>query len=181
MRFFASFSLGLLLLTSCGGRGENALKHSAAAEVQRAHMALRVLEEHGETRKIGLIIQNPTEIPIQSVRAWVRFDPLKLALTDLVVEDSRFVLFAPGEREIDNEEGFLKFGGAVTSALSDREILIATFTARLLSDDGGFDRPLLAFYDWRKEGDGHTAVLSLSEDELLPVLNIVQPPSGLSL
>jgi hypothetical protein len=185
MRLFPSLLVGLLLLTSCSVPGrkiedENALLHSAAAEIFSARIALRVLEENGDTKKIGIVVFNPLQAPIQSVRAWVSFDPHLLLLDDLAIEDSRFVLFPPGERTIDTDLGYLKFGGAVTSPLSERELLVATFTVRTINDDGTYDRPLLSFYDWRAEGDGHTAVLSFEEEEK-KVLNIVQPPSGLLL
>ena len=124
----SSFLIGtLLLLSSCALRGagnpENALQHSAAAEVLTARMALRILEEQGETKTVGIVVQNPARVPIQSVRAWVRFDPEVLSVRDLVVADSRFILFPPGERTIDSEEGFLKFGGAVSNPISDPELL----------------------------------------------------------
>ncbi len=184
MRSFAPLLIGVLLLSSCTQATtrvdpENALLHSAAAEVLTARMALRILEEQGDMRTVGIVVLNPAGTAIQSVRAWVRFDPEALLVQDLVVQENRFVLFAPGERTVDRQEGFVKFGGAVKNPLSDPELLLATFTVRLLAEDGGFDRPVLSFYDWRSEGDGHTAVLSLSEN--LGVLNIVQPPSGLSL
>lgn len=179
----SSFLLGLLLLTSCtqggGDRAENALLHSAAAETLTATMHLKVLEEHGGMRKIAVVVLNPAEVPIRSVRAWVRFDPGMLQIENFTVEDSRFVLFAPGEFEIDPLEGFVKFGGAAEAPLVDRELLLATFTVRILQENGRYQRPLLSFYDWRGTGDGHTAILSLPSPQ--SVLNILKPPSSLSL
>ena len=180
----SSLLLGLLLLlTSCVGGGndtEDALRHPAAAETLTAKISLKVLEEHGGTRKIGIVVLNPAEVPIRSVRAWVRFDPTLLHVRDFTVTDPRFSLFAPGERSVDHREGFVKFGGAAVSLLSDRELLLATFVVELQTEDGRYDRPILSFYDWRSEGDGHTAVLSLPSPQKT-VLNIVQPPFSLPL
>ena len=188
MRFFSSLLLGLLVLSSCAGAGdtpkENQLLHPAAAEMFTAELSLRILAEKGATRTVGIVLRNSAEVPVQSVRAWVKFDPKVLFIDNFIVEDGRFSLFAPGERDIDMQEGFVKFGGAVSAPFTDRETLLASFIVHLPKKKAAGPIPL-TFHDWQAEGSGHTAVLSLPENLRdagpLGVLNIVQPPSSLAL
>jgi len=167
--------IGLLLLTSCGSAEnkidpKNGLVHRSAGE-QTVVMSLRVLVEQDEVRTIGIVVSNPAQVPIQSIRAWVRFDPETMTVQDLTITDARFILFAPGERTIDQEKGMVRLGGAVHEPIDDEEVLFATFTLRSSSSEA----PVFAFYDWRAEGDGHTAVLSLTEDVATNILTA--PPS----
>ena len=166
--------LGILLITSCSSGTpdpDNALQHGAAKEDLSARLVLRVLKDQGQVKKVGVIVLNPAGAPIQSIRSWVRFDSAALQVKDLAIEDGRFSLFAPGEREIDLAEGFVKLGGAVRKPLHDKEILFASFTIRSPSKEA----PVLSFYDWKAEGDGHTAVLSLHEKSIVNILHA--PPS----
>jgi len=169
--------IGLLILASCGSAEnqvapDNGLVHRSAGE-QTVVMSLRILVEQEEERTVGIVVSNPAQVPIQSIRAWVRFDPETVTVQDLTIADDRFILFAPGERTIDQEEGMIRLGGAVSEPIDDEEILFATFIVRSLDED-----TFLTFYDWRTEGDGHTAVLSLSEET---VTNILIAPSSLEL
>lgn len=174
--FFLSAGVLLLLLSCSSGNGPDAdrsLSHSVAPESLSARMALRVIEDQGERKLMAIVIHNPEHIPVQSVRAWVRFDPALLSLSDLAIEDGRFALFAPGEREIDSAEGFVKIGAAAQSPIRDAFFTLATFTAESAEAD-----PVLSFYDWRENGDGHTAVLTITEDG---IQNILQTPPLIEL
>ena len=176
MKYFLSL-IGLLLLISCGEAEDqsvqdNGLLHGSAAE-QTVSMMLRVLEEDGEEKTLGIVVENPMQEPIQSIRAWIRFDPESISVRDLTVVDGRFILFAPGERTIDTVGGMVKLGGAVTKPVTDKEILFATFIVRSLDED-----IVLTFYDWRAEGNGHVAVLSMKDNT---VKNILIAPSSLEL
>ena len=170
---------GLLLLTSCGAEKEQSsgstLKHSTAPDTLSARLELRLLEERQGTSTIGIVIHNPERVPVQSVRSWIQFNPSSMRVQNLGIVESRFALFAPGERTIDRREGFVKLGAAAQSPITDEEIVFATFTVRA---DSGDVPSALSFYDWREEGNGHTAVLSLKEDS---VQNIVRLPSSLPL
>jgi len=135
-------------------------------------MVLRLLENSGDTKRVGILIQNPTHAPIQSIRAWVRFDPETVQVSDLTIEDGRLTLFAPNERDIDMEEGFVRIGAATREPITDSLMTLATFTMESSST------PTLTFYDWREGGDGHTAVLSLDGQS---VKNLLQAPPSLEL
>ena len=168
---------GLLLLVACGRQastnGDQELKHAVAPDTLSARLELRILEKNAGKATIGIVIINPERVPIQSVRSWVKFDPLTMRVQDLGIVERRFALFAPGERTIDRREGFIKLGAAAKQPVADDEILFATFSVR-----ADHTPVALTFYDWREEGDGHTALLSLSEDA---IVNIVRAPSSIAL
>ncbi len=163
--------IGILTLVSCGfGREpnpDNALSHSAAPTMHTARMVLRVLEDRGTEKKLGIVVQNPGRVPIQSVRSWVRFDPEAADISDLAIEQGDLVLFAPGERMINQAEGFVQIGAAARTPIRDDVFTVASFTVR--------GTPVLTFYDWRPEGDGHSALLSLQEGDVTNIL--ASPPS----
>jgi len=171
--------IGLILLTSCGAEkkqsNNNELKHAVALDSLTARLELRLMQKIQGVSTIGIVIHNPSRAPIQSVRSWVQFDPSAMRIRDLGIVESRFALFAPGERMIDSSEGFVKLGAAAQTPITDEEIVFATFTVRLASGD---TPSALSFYDWREEGNGHTAVLLLEEDA---VTNILRLPTALSL
>lgn len=173
--------LALFLGTACAPAGRqpepsSSLRHAPSPEALTATMELRTLREERGVHTIGIVITNPEGVPIQSVRSWVRFDPLTVNVQNLSIADDRFVLFAPGERTVDTTLGLVKIGTAAREPIRDTEILVATFTVRVSAR--GAEAPVLAFYDWRAEGDGHTAVLSLSRGG---VANVAEAPRSLAL
>lgn len=174
--FFLSCGILLFLLSCSSGnspRADQSLSHGVAPEHLSTRMALRVIDDDGGRKTVAIVLHNPEHIPVQSVRAWVRFDPASLSLDDLAIQDGRFALFAPGEREIDSVEGFVKIGAALRSPIRDSFLTLATFTVESFESD-----PVLSFYDWREGGDGHTAVLTISEQG---IHNILQTPPLIEL
>ena len=168
-----------MLLTGCGGaekepNPEQALRKNSAPEELSARLELRILKRSEEKNTIGIILLNPSGTPIQSVRSWVQFDPATTQVSDLQMVDARFTLFAPGERTI--EDGFVKIGVAAVDSIHDESVLLASFTAAKTSATGV--PAILRFYDWKSEGDGHSALLSF-EGEV--IRNVLAPPSSLQL
>ena len=177
MRILFSSIIGILLLmTSCSVsstlRDDRSLMHDAVPETFSARLVLRVLREEGDRKVLAIVVQNTDRLPIQSVRAWVRFDPMELKASDLTMEDGRFALFAPGEREIDSVSGFIKIGAAAREPVSDDLATLATFTIQSSA------KPVLTFYDWREEGDGHAAILTLKDGK---ASNILTAPPAIEL
>jgi hypothetical protein len=165
---------GLLLLSSCRvGESGKELAHGVAGDVRTARLSIELLgEEEGEWR-VGIALENPAEVPVQSIRSWIQFDAARLGISDLHIEDGRFVLFAPGEKVIE-DEGFIQLGGAVREVITDKNLLFASFRVRERSGRKSGTPTFLSFYDWRAEGNGHTAVLSLGSHG---AVNIIEAPS----
>jgi hypothetical protein len=153
---------------------ENRLRHNVSAEDLTATMQLRVIESDEENMTIGIVVKNPNNVPIQSIRSWVRYGEDGVSAKSLEIIDERFSLFAPGEQEIDGQKGIVKIGAAASEAVTDEEILFATFNLNVKEGS----RIVLAFHNWQAEGDGHTAVISWEENAIKHVL---QAPSSLEL
>ncbi len=171
--FSAIGLLILFLLAGCGASNQE-IKHPAAMDLLNAEMFFHVGDEQGQQKTISIFVKNPESLPIQSVRAWIKFDPAAVRITDLKVEEERLSLVAPGETDIDSEEGLVKIGVASSEAISEGLIKVASFKVLKI----GTQPAVLTFYDWRAEGDGHTAVLFLEERE---AINILKAPSSISL
>ena len=153
---------------------KHGLKHSASAEVLTADIKLVVNSVDEKSGTVDVVVKNPQSSPIQSARSWVRFDPEAITVSNLVLRDTRFSLFAPDEQGIDINRGFIKFGGASPESITDTEIMLMSFDYEKLGDSD----TVLTFYDWKAKGDGHTAVVILNEN--IP-MNILQVPSHITL
>lgn len=175
------FLTGFLILASCGGSGNGeTLSHGVAGDALTARMAFEILGEEEGGVRIGIVVRNPARVPLQSIRSWVRFDPAHARVSDLRVEDGRFSLFAPREREVNEADGFIQLGGAVRSGVKEERVLFASFRVRRIGDRtaGGIAPAILSFYDWNAEGAGHTAALSLGPHG---AVNIIDAPLSLVL
>ena len=153
---------------------DNRLIHNVAVEDLTVSMKLVVVESDGENMTIGIEVLNPNNVPIQSIRSWVRYGEVGVTAEDLEIKDKRFSLFAPGEQEIDEEKGIVKIGVAANESVLDEEILFATFKLKVQKGK----HAMLSFHNWKAAGDGHTAVISWEDNTIKHVL---QAPSSLEL
>lgn len=172
---------GFLLLLSCAaGQGnDERFSHGVAPDTLTAHLSLEALSKEESGQRIGIVLRNPAALPVQSIRSWMRFDPALVAISDLRIEDGRFSLFAPKERQVNETTGFLQLGGAARIAIAEERILFASFHVERTSGRTRETSPvILSFYDWKAEGNGHTAVLSLGSHG---AVNIIEAPSSLPL
>ena len=168
---------GLFLITilvGCTSGSGDEMLHSVAPDDLTAEMRLVVLSDRGSEKEIGIVIQNPDNYPIQSVRAWVKFDSSAVSITNLSQDEERLSLTAPGEMEIDSEEGFVKIGVASASPLREGVLNVASFKVRVIGES-----PILTFHDWREDGTGHVAVLMINEEG--KAVNVLSAPSSISL
>lgn len=176
MRFLFSSIIALLILVSCGGGTtismDQELQHAVAPTELSARMTLKVLSEQNGEKRMRIVIENPARVPIQSVRAWLAFDPSLATVRNLVIEDQRFFLFAPDEKNIDTSLGFVKIGAAVREPIIDPVVTLASMDVSPRRSDVP---PVFTFHDWREEGDGHSAVLSFENGKLHNILSA--PPS----
>lgn len=177
--------LSLMLLASCassdtpagdngeGETGTQALLHRTAPSTLAVDLHLRVLDHGGGRTVVGIVVRNARRRAIQSVRSWIQFDPRVATVEDLTILDQRFSLSPPGEREIAATEGMVRLGVATPSAVQDEELLLASLAIIPRSRWRGVR---LTFYDWRADGEGHTAVLSVNDRGIpIPLLRLPDP------
>ena len=84
---------------------------------------------------ITILLSNPSQIKIQSVRTWISFPPGTLQVSDLKINDDIFDLLAPGELNIDSINGLVKIGAASTSGTEAGSLFVASFKAKNISNN----------------------------------------------
>lgn len=82
---------------------------------------------------LDLVIENPKREMITSVRAKLKYDPQMIEIVDLDTEESDFPLAAPGENDVNKEEGSIIIGRSfMGGSKSDLEFLVASITVQPL-------------------------------------------------
>lgn len=70
--------------------------------------------KYNEPQKIDLIIKNPRQEMVTSIRAKIKYDSTKLNIDALETDLSDFPLGAPGENNIDVDQGTITIGRSLT-------------------------------------------------------------------
>ncbi len=80
-----------------------------------------------ETVEVDLYVKNPRQEMVTSIRAKLKYDPLSMSILELNTDESDFPLGAPGENNIDEDNGTVSIGRALTGgSLSNDEFYIGT-------------------------------------------------------
>ncbi len=112
----------------------------------------------GETLDIDLVVQNPGERPISSIRTWLTYDPDVLEGTDITINDIAFPEITPGEEDFSAEDGYVKIQvSAIDDAIpTDYWIHVARiqFTVKKEISPG----TVMNFHD--VQPNGHTVIMS---------------------
>lgn len=145
-RFFSLFGLSLLLgsMVSLTHAEETELTFAferSCEETESACLSEIDVEEEVyvlqsmEEQKIDLLIKNPQKDGINSYRLKLSFNPEKLLVTQLNVNQDDFSLREPNADKIDVEDGVLLLGGAIAGASrNDEEFLLASVVVKPLQE-----------------------------------------------
>ena len=111
-----------------------------------------------EPVEIDLFIENPRLEMLTSMRAKLKYDPLKLDIVRLQTEESDFPLGAPGENDIDRENGTITIGRSLTGgSRSDGEFFVGRLEVMPYADAA-----TLEFINYQSTELGDTAILFTS-------------------
>ena len=111
----------------------------------------------GQEFTVDIMLKNPSQQNVISVRSWLSYDPMALQATALDTKDSVFNLAAPGEDDISASEGKVKIGRSnISGGVSDTEVKVATVHFQVQSALVG--KTTLSFYDYQVSELGHTSV-----------------------
>ena len=111
----------------------------------------------GDILDVDLVIQNPKEVEISRVRAWLSYDPNILEGQSLAINDVDFATVTPGESDFDSTEGYAKMESSTdSSGVSDSAILFARLQFRVKKTVAGGSP--ISFHD--VQSGGHTMVLT---------------------
>lgn len=116
----------------------------------------------GDTLDVDLILQNGPSDAIQSVRAWLQYDPAVLEGTNIIIGDT-FPTTTPGEANFDADRGYAMIQAGSETPSTDPTINVAelTFTVKSIPVGG---RSVLSFYDQGSDTP-HTAVYNGSSTQ----------------
>ena len=137
-----------------------------------AEVTLVKTQETDTSVTIDVIIKNPTQAPLTSIRAFVAYNTKALQGKTVVInDDSPFHLTAPGEDDFDTDLGIAKIGVSTTElqTANDKEIAIAT----LIFDKKENTTTALDFFDVR-DGGGTYVLMSTGDQGQV---NILTQPS----
>ncbi len=107
-----------------------------------------------EAVDIDLYIKNPRLEMVTSMRAKLKFDPTKLNIMSLDTDQSDFPLAAPGENDIDIDNGTITIGRSLTGgSLSNEEFFVGTISMMPYTNDA-----MLEFLNYQNTELGDTGV-----------------------
>lgn len=128
-----------------GGDAELILKPSATSVVK------------GQEFTVDVMLKNPSQQNVISVRSWLSYDPMLLQATALETKDSVFNLAAPGEDNISAAEGKVKIGRSnISGGVTDAEVKVAT--VHFMVQGALAAKATLSFFDYQVSELGHTSV-----------------------
>jgi hypothetical protein len=108
-----------------------------------------------EPMSIDLVVDNPNREPISSAKAKLKYDPLMLDVVRIDTNYSDFDMTAPGEDEIDQNEGTAVIGmGMIGQARTDEELTLATFRITPIAPNA-----MLEFMNFQNSEVGDTVVI----------------------
>ena len=125
------------------------------AELMLKPSAIQVSQ--GQEFTVDIMLKNPSQQNVISVRSWLSYDPMALQATAIDTKDSVFNLGAPGEDDISASEGKIKIGRSnISGGVTDAEVKVATVHFQVQSALAG--KTTISFYDYQVGELGHTGV-----------------------
>lgn len=112
----------------------------------------------GEERKIDLFIQNPKTEMITSIKAKLKYDPTKMQISGVDIENSDFPLPEPMSNKVNKKEGTVDIGLTfVRGSQNDSEFYVMTLAITPIVEGAR-----LEFLNYQKTELGDTLVLFTS-------------------
>jgi Cohesin domain len=141
--------VAVMLLFAGTALAESDAELTLAPSVQQA--------SKGDEFTVDVMLKNPSQQNVISVRTWLSYDPKALSATALDTSASPFALPAPGEDGISADEGRVMIGRAnITGGVKDAQVKVATVHFKVLS--AYKDKTTISFYDYQVNELGHTSV-----------------------
>lgn len=171
IRLFSGCLTLMLLLSGCGSETSiDAPDLRQKVESERTlekdvSFSLETVSESADTVIVRILLQNPSQQNLVSLRSWLTFPAGMLEGKEMTLaKNSFFQLTAPGENTFDNVLGMAKIGIALDENFSDETTEVATVSF-LKKQEGTAP---VSFFD--AHAKGHTDALISFEGELRSVL-----------
>ncbi|MBN1258966.1 fibronectin type III domain-containing protein [Candidatus Peregrinibacteria bacterium] len=164
---FIALTVGLTTLAFAQG-GESTLELKPSVTQANA----------GDEFTVDVILKNPLQENIISVRAWFTYDPSALEGMNISFEGSPFTLAAPGEDIFSAAEGRVKIGRSnITGGMKEAEAKVASIRFRVKAQNPV--TTVISPYDYQVTELGHVSVNII--DQGFPVNILSSAPGDIKL
>lgn len=124
----------------------------------------------GQEFTVDVMVKNPSQESIISVRTWLDYDPTVLEAEAIDTSNTPFTLAAPGEDTVSSSEGKVKIGRSnIAGGMKDAEAKVATIKFKVLGALAG--KTSIEFYDYQVSELGHTSVNIIQDGFPLNILS----------
>ena len=132
----------------------------------------------GDEFAVDVIVKNPGQQAIISVRAWLEYDANALEGLSVSSEGSPFTLSAPGEDTFAPQENHVKIGRSnIMGGMKDAEAKVATVRFRVKTSNPV--TTVISPYDYQVTELGHTSINII--DQGFPVNILTQAPESIKI
>lgn len=159
-RFFISVAIFLLTYSFVSAQG------TADLELKTSNTNLKI----GDEFLVDIVLKNPNQNNIISVRSWLDFDSSVLEAVSIDSSKSKFTLVAPGEDFVSNTDEKVKIGRSnISGGVKDLETTVATVKFKVISNSKL--NSSIDFYDYQVSELGHTSVNIIDQNFPLNILS----------
>ncbi|OIO52086.1 hypothetical protein COT40_02040 [Candidatus Peregrinibacteria bacterium CG08_land_8_20_14_0_20_41_10] len=129
----------------------------------------RVIYHSADSFTVKIILNNPGQISLASVRSWLTYDPLKLEAQRIDTQNSIFEIVTPGENTFNQTQGIVQIGRGALQNINQINSLVAEiiFKVKPLSTE---TISTLDFYDFTGGINGHTTVATVENGAIKTLL-----------
>ncbi|MBN2095999.1 hypothetical protein JW752_01215 [Candidatus Peregrinibacteria bacterium] len=132
----------------------------------------------GEEFTVDIVLKNPSQQSVISVRSWLTYDKAKLEAVNIDSSASSFTLAAPGEDQVSQGEGKVKIGRSnIAGGVKEAETTVATVRFKVL--EAYEATTAISFYDYQASELGHTSVNII--DQGFPANILFKAPDSLQV
>lgn len=131
----------------------------------------------GDMFVVHVVLDNPKNEEIDSVRSWLTFDPTKVQVVALDETKSDFDLAMSDEKMFDNQKGIIAIGRSSTNIKKASSLIVMDISFQTLSLTSEAITAI-DFYNYTPDTNGHTGVYHLVGDT---PYNILKEPQNTSL
>jgi len=146
-------SIGFLLFFLVGRPVTHAQQADATLELMPSTNQVAV----GDEFDVTVMLNNPGQQRVISVRSWLEYDPDRLQVVSIDTQNSPFSLSAPGENEFSAAEGLVKIGRSnISGGFSEAQATVAIIRFKVIG--ASVARATVSPYNFQTSELGHTSV-----------------------
>lgn len=163
---------GLLVSITAGHALTSAQQADASLEIS----SLTVEARMGDEFDVDITLNNPGLQSVISVRSWLDYNENVLEAVSIDTDDTPFTLSAPGETEVNADQGLVKLGRSnISGGSALAETRVATVRFKVITPYA--IATVIETYDYQVSELGHTSVNIV--DRAFPINILSEEPEAL--